>query len=323
MRKTCYNFLFTVVCAVSVSCTPHNTSVNISRPENPDTQELHDNQYDCEQDQDCSMTVHEKQRILLLEQDYQGALNLMPQIEKELLAEGMLGGIPLIETLRGIRHRYCYLYMAMGRDAEALHKVMEIELPIDPDPISAFADWRVKILVLERLNRVDEIIDDINAFLNVPNADSHGYYPEVLLGLIYTQIVKGDFESAQNSISQYRNSLQGLLTHVSGIQQYDPMYTEDLSLAEYYINNLTETHTARFVKGELMPPARNPDNPNTLFLLLPGNRFEIVSKTDGSLFTLDDFREIFAEQLLHNPFPTIQDFPELQDNVPVLSPWEE
>ena len=194
MYKTCHPFLFTVICVVGVSCAPHGASIDVLPSTNPSAEELQDNQCSHEQDQDCNMTVHEKQRILLLEQDYQGALDLMPQLEKELLEKAMLAGEPPYEALGTIRLGYSYLYVALGREKEALQKIMEIELLIEDAPDLELIDFVDKIIVMQRLNRVDEIIDEINRILN--DSRIRPVLPvdyALMMGiLIATQIMKGD-----------------------------------------------------------------------------------------------------------------------------------
>ena len=138
-----------------MGCIPHVADIDTFHPANPDARELHGNQCDMEQEQNCKVTIREKQRILLLNQDYQGALDLMPQVKEAMLEEamlarevfekGMLAEDPVNMALRKIRYVYCYLYVAVGRDKEALQKIKEIELPIHDDTGMAFFDNQVKI----------------------------------------------------------------------------------------------------------------------------------------------------------------------------------
>jgi hypothetical protein len=215
MQKAFYPFLFAVVCIISASCTPYSIDVENSQSANSNAEELLDYHCNKEQEQDCKMTIREKQRVLLLEQDYQGALNLMPQLEKELLekamleretfAEGMIVRDPLIDALREIRVTYVYLYIALGKDEEALQKIRGIELSIDTDPVLAYLDVHLKICVLERLNMVDKIIDEINTILDNPNVgfvlwtNFPLYYAKATSALLFAQIVKEDFESAKDN----------------------------------------------------------------------------------------------------------------------------
>jgi len=308
MYKTYRQFLFTVVCVAIVGCIPQSTSVDVLPPTSITSVELQESQNHQKQAEECQIAILEKkQRILLLKQDYQGALNLMLQLEEELFKKSMLAEECPYETLRIIRDTYCYLYLALGKDEEALQKILEIDLPVDPDPMSAFADWRTKTLIMERLNMFDEVIDEYKALVG-QSPTSHEFYPDVLLGLTILHIFQGDFESAQDTIDRYKDYLQSLPMPVRRILQYDPMYTEYLSSMEYYINNLTETYVVRLVKGYLEPPTRDPDNPNLLILTIPGNGYEFVSKTDGTILTLDDIRKILAERLLYDPFPILDSF---------------
>jgi hypothetical protein len=390
MYKVYYQFLFTVLCVVGVSCILHNTSVETLELANPNTEELHDDQCSQKQEQNSKMTLLEQHRTLLLAQDYQGALELMPELEKELrenvmlqkemVAKDRIESDPYIETLRGIRTAYCYLYMVLGRDEEALQKIKEIELPVDTDPELAYFDIHGKLRILERLNMVDEVIDEAKTLLNNPNighrlqTDSPVCYAEIMSTLLLAQLVKGDFDSAQNTIDQFRNYLRGRPTYVSvrafseslwippkspprsvghstfgeellqvpslggagvvhsidfnpdqflilssEVLQYHTRYSNFLSVAEYYINNLTETHIACYVKCEPEPPIPDPDNSGKCILPIQGNGCGFVSKVDGSFFAFDDI----PVEPEHDPFPLQDSLSEPQDeleSVPKLSP---
>ncbi|MDR0327329.1 MAG: hypothetical protein LBI05_03425 [Planctomycetaceae bacterium] len=80
---------------------------------------------------------------------------------------------------------------------------------------------------------------------------------------------------------------------------------------EYYINNLTETHTLDVAKGALQPPIRDPDDPNQCIMDIPGNGFGFVSKVDGSFFTFDDI----PVEPEHDPFPLQDSLSEPQDEL--------
>ena len=335
MYRTCYQFLFTALCVATVSCTPHGTNIDTSQAV-PDAKKLSDNQSNRKQDQDNKMTIREKQKTLMLAQDYQGALDLMPQLEKELLEKailekemfekGILEENPVNMALRMIRHMYCYLYVALGRDEEALQKFMEIELPTHDDPDWVLLDNQVKILIMKRLNMLDGIIDETNTILNKPNivpmlqVDSSQQYAMAMIGLIHAQLAKGDFESAQNNIYTFKDYLQRYPTHFNMVSQWHSTSSAYLSVAEYYVNNLTETHTACFVKCELVPITRDPNNPDRLNFDLPNIAYDFVSKTDGSLFTSDDLRAKLAESLL-DPFQLSSE-DDSPPPMPWVAPWE-
>jgi len=309
MYKIYCRLLSVAVTVVVIGCVPHGTNVDTFQPANPDERELRENQ--CSIEQDCQMTIREKYRVLLLGQDYQGTLALMPQVkeamleeamlEKEMSEKGMLDHDPVAIALRMIRFLYCYLYVALGRDEEALQKYIEMELPTYDDPGLVFMDSQVKIFLLKILNMFDEIIDESNKILDNPDIepllgiDYPPFYAITKFPLIHAQLAKGDFESAQNNIDQLRNYLQGYPAHIYVDQQWYSACNIYLSLAEYYISNLIETHTACFGKGEQVPPSRDPSDPKKLFFDLPKIGHDFISKTDGSLFTLEDFPEALAE----------------------------
>jgi hypothetical protein len=325
IMKMINQLLLIVVCIICVSFTLLATNeVVLSQSSNLDTKKIQGDQPFEEQERSNKMTIQEQQRILLLKQDYQGALDLMPQLEKELLAEelrdkellakGKLEGKPFDQALRTIRSTYCYLYKALGREKEALQIILEIELPITTDPELLYDDSMEKILVLGRLNMIDEIIDEINTCFNDPNIGQQTDtlpHAVMLYLLINAKLIKGDIESAQKSIDQMRNNLRRWPTHMIKVLQEHAKNSEMLSYVEYYINNLTETHMVRIVKREWKPPIQSPYDPKKIILDSPGIAFECVSKTDGSYFTVEDFRKIQAKKLQdQDPFLVPQPTPQ-------------
>ena len=119
MYKTWHTFFFIIVCVVSAGCVPHSTNVGVSQFADPDVIESQDNHYEKEQDQRCEMTYKAIFKVLLLEQDYQGALDMMPQVAQEMLEEelleketfekGMLERDPAGYALRTSIVTYCFL----------------------------------------------------------------------------------------------------------------------------------------------------------------------------------------------------------------------
>jgi len=320
MYKICYPFLLTVVCIIGVGCIPLGTNVDTLQPANPDAKELQDYQHNMDQEQGSNMTSDEKQKTLMLAQDYQGALDLMPQVAKELLEnamkekekfeQGMLKREPICEALSKIRFTYVYLYLALGKDEEALQKLRDIELPAVADLEFAYMDSSIKILILKRLNMHEEVIEETNAILtNIgPALLGEGHILEhahEMMGLIIAQIATGDLESAQNNIDQLRNYLRRWPMHISEVQHFHANCSEMLALAEHYINHLTETHTIRFAKGTLEPPTRCPDNPDNISFEIPPIAFGFFCNADGRPFTYDDLCEILAKSL-PDPFPLLE-----------------
>jgi hypothetical protein len=157
----------------------------------------------------------------------------------------------------------------------------------------------------------NEVVDELNILLNNQDVgpalqiDFPSNYAEAMACLVSAQLMQGDLESAQNSIYRLRNVLQRWPIHISEVRQLHAKYSESLSLVEYYISNLQETHTVCAVKGELKPPIRDPDDPDKIILDQPSVGYEIVSKTDGSPFTLEDFRKAIAVPIV-DPFPVYQ-----------------
>jgi hypothetical protein len=221
MYKIYYLILFTVVCIIGVGCLPRDTDGGAPQPANHKDDEQGD-----------KITNWEQCKVLLWAQNYQCALDMMPQVENELLERAKLldsersSDDAIRFAIRHVRLTYCYLYMTLGKDEEALQKMMEFELPIDDDPNLAYMDCRGKILIMERLGMVDEIIDELNTILNNPDVGnalletgSIYFHAQAMIGLICAQIKKGDFESARHNINQCWSNLRRWPTHIDEVQQ--------------------------------------------------------------------------------------------------------
>jgi len=330
MYRLFHYFIFAVVCAVGVGCIPHSANVDTVLPANADKPGVQDRQSSPVQEQDCQMTVLEKNKLLMLAQDYQGALDLMPQLEWELLGgefeKGMLIQDPINGNLYVIRHIYTYLYVALGKDEEAFQKILEIDLPVDANPLAALMEMHTKTTVLARLNLVDQVINEYNTFLYSQDigpalkVDFPALYAEAVCELIMAQVVKGDFESAQSNIDNLRYFVRDWWKHREfyEFRLLYSKYNEFITYVQYYIYNLTETHVACFVHEELEPPTHHPDKPDEIGHGLPRVGLDFVSKTDGNSFTLDDLRRTFAESMT-GPFPVLHNdtpaFPELDSKM--------
>jgi len=291
---------------IHVGCVPQNAQVNMQPMELGNSAAL--------TQEEKILTAIEKQRILLLQQDYQGALDLMPLVEIELLLEESLE----VAAERSLS-MYCYLYAALCRDEEALQKIMEYEQsrdttfkgtnlePVDWADLPAVEEHLFilhKVTIMSRLNMANEIAKELNALLD--NKDvGHVLFTEVPLfyamalnGLICAQLVKGDLESAKNNIIRCRDYMYEHYDPVKGFsgpasfgrKHYFSCH-ENLNELEYFIDNLTNTHFVRYVKVSVEPPERDPECPVTIKFGLPLIAYEFVSKVDGSLFTTDDFRK--------------------------------
>ena len=324
MKTLQYQLLFLLICFVNIGCTPRSTNtgdVPLSESLNLEVQSVCTDMDNINKEQENIMSSYEKRvKSLMVNQDYQGALNLMPQLESELQEKWADIGISAV--IRGI---YCYLYVALGRDEEALQNLMEFKLPNDNDPELAYlvvALYFDKVAVMSRLNMADGIISETKAIHNNHDLMSSLHekapylYLDTLDALFFAQLAKDDLESAQYTVKQKREYLKKFsykpsYKTVEG-QQFFFKYNEALLFHEYYLNNLTTTHTFCFVKNKPDPPVYAPDAPDKIkYGLL--TKCEFASKTDGSLFTIEDFRKVTAASLI-DPFPIIDTLPKQQNN---------
>ena len=305
-----YPVLFVFIVITNISCTPPNEHVDTSfaEQESLETQNSHTRQDNTNQEQKKSeISYNEQQKRLLLNQDYKGALDLMPQVENEMLEQG----IPHQAVRCFSKNTYCYLYMALGRDDDALQKIMEYELSSDIDPTSKaiyeYDNHYAKVIVMSRLNMTNEVINETNAYLGDINAFSALLEKDpylcvsTLFNLLAAQLINEDIKSAQDSIYRIRKLLESYSTPTEQAQQLCMRFYEVIRYVEYYINTLTETHSVRFTQGKLKPVTRDTVNPDNVDYELPRFEWSIFSKIDSCEFTFDNFRKVTAKPL-HDPF---------------------
>jgi len=347
MSTNLYLLLIVLLGFINAGCVPQNANVNTQPTETGST----------------VTNYREQMRKLMVNQNYQEALDLMPKVEKETLGKGSPDEV--FGEQEGIQFAYYFLYMALGRDKDALQKMMEYQLPHDiRDLIGAkaasqleFKIYLDKITVMSRLNMMDDFIRETIAIFDnhsILNAFAEGVgvpriYEELLILLASAQIIQGDMESAQETINRVRNLLDN--SSYRALPQFDwtlqpentfarrrvnspileenetesmpkfrpeqiitlsgtireQVLIEGLLLYEYYMHNLTATHTLRFSKNEPEPPKYTSDKQDKISFKLPRIEYEIVSKTDGSLFTFEDLRKATAVPVV-DPFPVIDPF---------------
>ena len=350
-----YLTLIALISFTHASCVPQNVSTNAQPTETGypevlaekmDIETVGNMRYMEEENMNAltqeehAMTAREKQRTLLLEQDFKGALDLMTLIEEELLQEKSHE-----EVSEYLIQIYCYLYLVLGKDGDALQKFEEFERSRDTtrkDTSVASEDLidipavkesifnNMKTTIMSRLNMANEIVAETKALLD--NKDvGHVlfekiplFYAATLNTLITAQMVIGDFESALENIiwcrdymNKHRDPVRGFSGPVSFGRQHYLSCHESLNSAEYFIKNLTETHFVRFVKGNIEPPRPVVGNPDKIDIRLPIVNHEFVSKIDGSIFTIEDFRRATAVPII-DPFPITQ-----PENLPDINPWTE
>jgi hypothetical protein len=261
-------------------------------------------------------------RLMVEDENYQGALNLLMQIEDEASDDVRSDGSSIMDL-----SLYCYLFVILGRDDDALQKIMENKLQndireaIDYDFLFQLKcrNHFLQVTIMARLNMVDDIINEINTILGKHNTETliqennPLIYSSLLSLLSGAQIIKGDFEQALHIIKQGKCFINQ--NRVGTLAQQLPLLFdyELFGVQEYYVNNLTQTHIFHFSKSKPAPPTSPLDGQDGIDFQIPCIEYEIVSKTDDSIFTIEDFRKATTVPIV-DPFSIADPFFELENN---------
>jgi hypothetical protein len=236
------------------------------------------------------LTEHKK---LFLRSDYEKAVALLPELEKELLENYNK------ETTFDILHSIgVFPYVMLENDEEALKKSNEIIRKYSEDnlPFGVFAG---RISILSRLNLVDEIIAECQKQLRITNNMSPNYLTS-LLYLIDGYTVKHEFEQAKYYLTQANKYV-----NTNGIQNVRDRDITKWQVLNFFLIHLCETHECRFIKGDLPEhPIVNPEDRTKVSFELP-IRTAIFSKADGKILTYGDLANLIDEEkkkLLLDPF---------------------
>jgi hypothetical protein len=269
----------------------------------------------------------EELRRLMLQEKYEEALRLMPQVREERLARAEGNKEEESLHLFTIRQAYLYLYMMLDRDEEAYKKIKE--MPIEPSglmpPHLIHMD---NILVLLRLNKADGIIIEAHKLLGIPDIPFH-MDNLAYTTLITAYLINNDNENALKTVGRWKK----MLADTQLDEDIRRRFVQEAFVYEYFIKNQLQTeYYVVFGVERPDPPTISPLNRERISFRYGHYGTDIISRRDGSHLDgtpiieylrerIDSFMESsrrHAPSSLHDPFPIM--FP---DNAPTRPLWNE
>jgi tetratricopeptide (TPR) repeat protein len=239
------------------------------------------------------MRVLIEYKKLFLTGDYEKAIILLPELEKEFLENYDK------ETTFDILHDISvFPYVMLENDEEALKKSTEIIRKYSEGNLPFFV-FVGRISILSRLNLVDEIIAECQKQLQITSNMTPSYLT-VLLCLIDGYSIKHEFEQAKYCLAKANKYV-----NTNEIQNIRDRDITKLKILNFFLIHLCETYEYRFIKGDLpQHPIVDPEDRTKISFELP-LRTAIFSKADGSILTYGDLANLIDEEkkkLLLDPF---------------------
>ena len=218
-----------------------------------------------------------QQKQLMLQEDYAGALQLMPQVKEEFLARAKGDKKEEAGKLFFIRQTYCYLSMMLDRDEDAYIKIKEMTL--ESSEIPMYFIYADNIAILSRLNKTDEIIVEANKILCVP--DLPAYFEHTALNILSAAyLINNDNDNALKTISHWKKRLLDTSPHFD--ESLKRGFVESMFKVEHFIEHLQDEYVAKFYIEKPKPPKIDPLDDEKIILGYHAGGLGIVSRKDGS-----------------------------------------
>jgi len=252
-----------------------------------------------------------KQRML--QENYVEALQLMPHVTEEILARAKGKSEEEPELLFHLRGIYCYLFLMLDQDEDA-YKIIK-EMPIEPPGnVPAYLISMNNILVLLRLNKVDEIVGEANKILSIPDIPFMIEHAATDT-LIVAYLINNDNDSAKETINLWKK----LLLSAQFDEDVKFNHIRTLFLYEYYIEHqLQNEYYLSFRVIKPAPPSVHPLNNEEIVYGYGYYGADIISRKDGSVLDTSPFFDSLKENIdsfmkssqkvvpLPDPFPVLQ-----------------
>jgi tetratricopeptide (TPR) repeat protein len=248
------------------------------------------------------LTSLEKFKKLLVEKKYGEALYLIDAAADEKAKQLNTNDVKL--TFDTIRFQcasvaYVYIYLMLDCPQKALEKYEEMISTLSSDEIDSIrhAIFKKRILLLARLDRFDDYIDECNKLINRANPSTADYLYSYVFGTI-GYIVKQDYETAE----KYLSTAESKFRYV--VPPPDPAYGEDnenaynlfkqnLRVCRYYLTHLKNEYN--FKPNIIVPDVtEDPDEKGVLHMgaILD---FKIISKKTGHALTATEIDNLLDE----------------------------
>ena len=225
-----------------------------------------------------------QQKHLLLQGDYEGALQLMPQVKEEFLAKAKDNKKEESAMLFAIRRLYCCLYMMLDREEDAYTTIKEMTLePSGGVPVYfIYAD---NMAVLSWLNKIDEMAVEAHKILRVQDLPS--YFEHVALNaLIAAYLINNDNESALQTITHWKEKL--LNTSPDFDEDLKRGFVHNMFIMEYFLEHLQDDYVAKFIVEKPEPPRVDPLDSEKIICRHRSSELHIVSRKDGTYLDADE-----------------------------------
>ncbi|MDR2408696.1 MAG: hypothetical protein LBE13_11375 [Bacteroidales bacterium] len=248
------------------------------------------------------LTSLDKFRALLIEKKYEEALYLIDAAAEEKAKQLHTNDVKL--TFNTIRFQftsvaYVYIYLMLDRPQNALEKHKEMISTLSHDEIDSIrhAIFTKRILLLARLNKFDDYIDECNKLINRTNPSTADYLYGYVFGAM-GYIVKQDYDTAEKYLSTAELEFRDV------VPPPDPAYSEhdeneyhlfkhNLRVCRYYLTHLKNEYN--FKPNIIVPEVtEDPDEKGVLHMgaILD---FKIISKKTGHALTVTEIDNLLDE----------------------------
>jgi tetratricopeptide (TPR) repeat protein len=253
---------------------------------------------------ETELTSLDKFKKLLVEKKYEEALSLIDAADDEkakLLYTSDANDTMqfAFETIRfqGASVAYIYIYLMLDRPQNALEKYEEMISTLSNDQIDSIRHmiFIKRILLLARLNKFDDYIDECNKLINHTNPNIADYLYGYVFGA-FGYIIKQDYDTAEKYLSTAETKFRSV------VPPPDPAYSEDneneynlfkqnLRVCRYYLTYLRNEY---YLKPNIIVSevTNNPDEEVEMEVYLD---FKIISKETGHALTVAEMNNLLDE----------------------------
>jgi tetratricopeptide (TPR) repeat protein len=247
------------------------------------------------------LTSLDKFRALLVEKKYSEALHLIDVAADEKAKLLSTSDVKL--TFETIRFQfasiaYVYIYLMLDRPQKALEKYEEMISTLSNDEIDSIrhAIFVKRILLLARLDKFGDYIDECNKLINRTNPSTTDYLHGYVFGAM-GYIVKQDYDTAEKYLSTAESEFRDV------VPPPDPAYSEhdeneyhlfkqNLRACRYYLIYLKNEYN--FKPNIIIPEVtKDPDKEEVEMEVYLD--FKIISKETGHALTVTEMNNLLDE----------------------------
>jgi tetratricopeptide (TPR) repeat protein len=247
------------------------------------------------------LTSLEKFKELLVEKKYGEALYLIDAAADEKAK--LLNTSDVKLTFETIRFQfasvgYVYIYLMLDRPQKALEKYDEMISTLSNDEIDSImhAMFMKRILLLARLDKFDDYIDECNKLINRTNPSTADYLHGYVFGAM-GYIVKRDYDTAEKYLSTAESEFRDVVPSPDSAYSennenvYIP-FKHNLRVSRYYLTHLKNEYN--FKPNIIVPEVtKDPDKERVEMEVYLD--FKIISKKTGHALTVTEINNLLEE----------------------------